>query len=158
MKVLKWVAIAFGALLLLGLLVSLTSPEGREGLERGIDAASSEEPTPTAEPTLVAVATPNLTPTPDPTPEPTPVIVTETVEVEVVPEVCREALLAADRVIGMASEFPLDVLNAYVDYPDEDLVQFGRRVEDLMASYDVDAMDAEWATYTALADECLARP
>lgn len=79
------------------------------------------------------------------------------VEVEVVPRACEDALYAADRVIGDNAEWMLDVLSAYTDYPDEDLVDFGRRFEAIVAEGRTDEQNALWDEYVALADDCLAR-
>lgn len=140
MRVVKYIVVAL-LLLMLGV---------------GIGAASASptevEPEPTVEPT----------PTPEPTPEPTPVVITETVtetvevEVEVVPDVCIEALLAADVVMGESADVMLDILGAYVDYPDEDIAQFGRRVEDIIASTENDLGTSGWEDYVSLADQCMA--
>jgi hypothetical protein len=97
---------------------------------------------------------------PTPTmPEPTPRIVevevpgpTQTIEVEVV----REVRVEVDRVPQAcvdaygdlfdhyiaALEWQLDVLGDYVDYPDEDLIDFGRRFEARVATMpDVATLD-----------------
>lgn len=152
MKILKWIGIAFGALVLLGIVVTLSSPEGREGFDRGADAArGSEEPDPT--PLVIMV-------TPEPQEQPTPRVetVTETIEteVEVVPEVCKDALRLADRLISDYSGEILDILEAYVDYPDENLGEFGARVEVILNDRAEVYTPDDWDEYTALADECLA--
>lgn len=64
--VFKWVLITFGALLVLGLVLSVVSPEGRRGMEEGADEALSEE---TESPAAAVVETPE--PTEEATPEPT---------------------------------------------------------------------------------------
>ena len=68
-RVLKWFLIALGALFLVALGASLASPEGREGLQAGLDAAESTAAIPTTAP---PTAEPSLPPTPEPTPAATP--------------------------------------------------------------------------------------
>lgn len=132
MNIVKYAAVSLGALIL--------------GVVVGTSTGTEPEPTPTPEP-APSVA---LMPTP------TPRTVTETVEVEVVPSVCIDALYAADEVISESSVLALDILGAYVDYPDEDLIQFGRRVEDIIAATDPDTLDETFDEYATLADACLA--
>ena len=71
-KAVKWVLIAIGVLFILGLVVSLMSPEGRRGIEQGADAAlGSTAATATEAPTPEPTATPTQAPIPTlkPTPE-----------------------------------------------------------------------------------------
>lgn len=107
------------------------------------------------EQTVAATATALPTPEPTEQPEPTPRIEVVEVEVEVVPEACTEAIRLADAVISGNAEFVIDVLSAYTDYPDETLIDFGRRFEDLVAAYDVDAMTTRWEDYEAQRTACL---
>lgn len=116
-----------------------------------LGACAAPLPDPTAIPT--AVPTPIPTATPEPTPEPTPRTVE--VRVEVVPDACREALMAADTLIVTLMQFPVDALGAYVDYPDENLAEFGVRMEGLLNSYDITQIEREWDAYTPLATDCL---
>lgn len=78
-RVMKWALIAVGALFVIGLIGSLMTPEGREGMERAADdvtsrgdtrSASAATPEPTAAPASVT-AEPTVAPTPEPTPVPT---------------------------------------------------------------------------------------
>jgi hypothetical protein len=56
------------------------------------------------------------------------------VEVPVIPEACQVVIDALiDQNIN-ALEFVVSVYNAYLDYPDEDILQFGRRVEAILTS------------------------
>lgn len=147
----RWVQIVIVAVIALSV-VSLVGNIGggaanaryEEGFAAGV---ASVTPPPQPTPELVEVEVPGPTQT---------IEVTEYVEteVEVVPQVCKDALFAADRVIGDNAEWILDVLSAYTDYPDEDLVDFGRRFEAIVAEGRTEEQEALWDEYTALADEC----
>lgn len=137
MNIVKYAAVGLVALML-GVIIGTSG-----GVEDSIEAG-------------LATDTPEPTATLEPTPEPTPIIVTETktVEVEVVPEVCTEALWAADKVIADNADWILSVLEAYTDYPDEDLVDFGRRFEAIVAEGRTGEQEALWDDYVSLADQC----
>jgi hypothetical protein len=88
--------------------------------------------------------TPQATATPEATPEPTPVVVT----VEVTPDACLDAIdwMLND---GAANyELISSLYGDYLDYPDEDLAEFGARVEQRLTDFQIDdvgfedAMDA----------------
>lgn len=111
-------------------------------------------------PAPAAVApTSDPTATPIPTPEPTPVVITETVTETVyeAPPACREALQLGSALYAAALEDNLSILNAYLDYPEEDLLDFGRRVEGILDEWGVSTADLEEraAEYQAAAGECL---
>lgn len=95
-------------------------------LAAGCSTAAAEAPPPTPQIIIKTIEVPG--------PQPTPQIITKTIEVPVVPPACRAAI---DNLLGtnkITSGFLLDVLNAYLDYPDEDLGEFGGRVENLLGS------------------------
>lgn len=72
MKILKWIGIAVGALLLLAVVVTIATPEGRKGFQEGASQAIEEQrATPTVEPTEAPTPEPTVAPTPEPTEEPT---------------------------------------------------------------------------------------
>ena len=100
----------------------------------------------------VASVTPPPTPTPPPIP--TPRIVVEEVEVEVTPPECTDALLQAEAIIIELLEFRLDILSDYVDYPDENIAEFGRRIEERLGSLDPEATETMSDEYFALAALC----
>lgn len=100
--------------------------------------------------------------TPPPTPSPLPVPTPQIVEVpgptvEVLPAVCQDALFKADDVIAEHAEVMIDILDAYLDYPDENIADFGRRVETILNDELLNQSTA-WEEYSALADSCLATP
>ncbi len=99
--------------------------------------------------------------TPPPTPEPIPVPTPLVIEVpgpivETVPAECTEAIGAADVLIQTLIQMPLAVTTAYVDYPDENLEEFGARVETIITDFDVDTLTGDWDAYTEVADDCIA--
>ncbi|HET7713206.1 MAG TPA: hypothetical protein VFK94_01800 [Patescibacteria group bacterium] len=98
-------------------------------------------------------------------PEPTPRIVieqgpepsarVEIVEKEVTPEACQEAILYAYETIN-ETLIPLsEIFAAYVDYPDENLGEFGSRVEDILTEFgDASAMTEKFDQFESAADGC----
>jgi hypothetical protein len=140
---LKIVTGLFVALLAISLVGNLGGNAREESYDEGYEAG-------------VASVTPP--PTPEPLPMPTPQVVNIEVPgptVEVVPDVCVDALLKADEVIGEEASTLLEIFEAYVDFPDENLEQFGVRVETILSDSSLDPT-ASWDEYTALADSCLA--
>lgn len=94
-----------------------------------------------AEDVVVAEATPTIVPTPTsvPTPEPTPRVVTETVTeyIEVTPQSCIDAIdwMLSD---GASAWTLISALYGdYVDFPEENLAEFGARVEERLSNFDV---------------------
>jgi hypothetical protein len=70
-SVMKWSLIVIGALFLVAIGAAIASPEGREGIERGVeDAQATPTEQPTEQPTVAAIAE-TAEPTERPTPEPT---------------------------------------------------------------------------------------
>ena len=86
---------------------------------------------------LAAEARAAETPVPTP-PLPTPRIIERevevTVEIPVVPRACTNAFDTLLRENVDLLEFATGVLGDYYDYPDENLIDFGRRVEDRLGS------------------------
>lgn len=108
---LKWVGIAVVAFLLMGV---------------GYAMAPGGEPD-------VAEASPTASPTPteESTPDPTPVVV----EIEVTPQSCLDAIDGLLIEGSNSLTFVSDVLEAYLDYPDENLAEFGARVETIATEF-----------------------
>ncbi len=103
---------------------------------------------PTPDPTASAPATPEPTLAPTPSPE------TVEVEVEVVPDACIDALDAAETALVASNAFTVDALLAYVEYPDENLEQFGGRVEELISEFDQDSWSAVIEEFRSLSEAC----
>lgn len=101
-----------------------------------------------------AVVQPTAEPTPRPTPQATPTPELIEVEVEVVPQVCLDALEAGRAAVTESNAFTLDTLDAYVDYPDENVEEFGVRVEQLISDFDTDAITDAIDEYASLASAC----
>lgn len=78
----------------------------------------------------VSSPTPLPTPTAVPTPAPTP----RTVTVEVVPQECSDAIFGLQHELLDYQDPFLAILHAYSDYPDENLAEFGKRAEDIIAA------------------------
>ena len=57
--------------------------------------------------------------------------------------------------MSVENQFILDLFNAYVDYPDEDMLDFANRAEALMLDFDTDTLGAAFDDYKATSDECL---
>lgn len=93
-----------------------------------------------------AVVQPTAEPTPRPTPQATP-----TPEL---PQVCLDALEAGRAAVTESNAFTLDTLDAYVDYPDENVEEFGVRVEQLISDLDFDAITDAIDEYALLASAC----
>lgn len=106
--------------------------------------------------------------TPEPTPEPTPRIVevpgptqtieievpgptiTETVEIERTPAECLEAVVALWEFASNAVSILADIEADYYDYPDENVQEFGIRVEDRVLSWQTnDPLGEIPSTHTA---------
>ena len=60
----KWILIVLGAIFLIGIVVTIVSPDGRRGIERGI-TDTVQTPTPSPSPTPSPTASPTPLPTPD---------------------------------------------------------------------------------------------
>jgi hypothetical protein len=69
---------------------------------------------------------------------------TQTIEVEVerAPQACLDAINELLDMGTAAYEYVSGSLSDYVDYPDENLTDFGRRIEERMASMDIES----WGT------------
>jgi hypothetical protein len=65
---------------------------------------------------------------------------------------CQDYLTALEDETLNLLTFITDVYEAYLDYPDEDLLDFGRRVEDIISTNTVDEFDE------SLADDCWSGP
>ena len=119
----------------------------------GVAAANSGEPE-----VVTVEVTPQPTLPPIATPEPTPVIVTETVTVEVpvVPQACRDAIDAGSNQIAAGLDELVEIYSAYLDFPDEDIAEFGRRVEAIMVERAgrIEAEQDEFDRYLRLARRC----
>ena len=96
------------AIVLLGLTILLT-------------ACAAPDPEIVYQPSPYPVETEIIIPSPYPVPGPT---------VEVVPTECKAAFDELVDNHSMALEFIIAIFDDYLDYPDEDLAEFGKRVED----------------------------
>jgi len=97
------------------------------GLTLGMLAKPAPEPVTEYVPSPYAVPSPYEVRVVEPSPY----------EVEVAPKACLDAIDDLTIEVNTMSTFTLDVLDAYVSYPDEDLGQFGARVEDAILTFDV---------------------
>lgn len=82
-----------------------------------------------------AEATPQIVEVPGPTvevPGPTQTVTVE-VEVEVVPQACIDALDEADDLMYGHIDVLIGILSDYLDFPEENLAEFGARVETRIA-------------------------
>ncbi len=98
-------------------------------------------------------------PTPEPIPVPTPLVIEvpgPTEIIETVPAECTEAIGAADVLVQTLIQMPLEVTTAYSDYPDENLAEFGERVETIIAEFDLESLNADSDNYNDLAGDCMA--
>lgn len=91
--------------------------------------------------------------TPAPVVQPTPKIV------QVTPSACVEALDAILDLSAVESKAMLAILDAYVDYPKENLADFGRRVEAVLSDLDIPRVPdnladliTECRSYTSVSD------
>lgn len=109
-----------------------------------------------AKPEPVATPTPRIiVETAQPVAQPTPRVVTETVEVEVTPDACYTAILDGYTVMEQNLGTISAILNAYVDYPDENLADFGRRVEQIISDLgDASDVTAAFDKWEDSASEC----
>lgn len=103
-----------------------------------------------------AAAVPTPTPRTIEVPGPTQTIEvpgpTQTIEIEVASASCVDALNQADMHSLELLELVTGIYDDYLDYPDEDLEQFGARVEERLNTTTL----TDGAVYFDLADECRA--
>jgi hypothetical protein len=120
------------------------------GLIAGYGFASLDDDTVVEAAVADAIAAVTPEPTPEPTPIPTPWIVS------VAPPECIDAIeqLAARSVPDL--QFIVDIYDAYLDYPDENLTQFGARVETLLNALQEPPSDAETTELLRQVDVCRA--
>ena len=113
----KTAAIGMSAAVVFGILIGGAAARGGE-------AASAPEP--------VAQPTPQvIVQTPAPVVQPTPQVI------EVTPQVCRDLIGVLAQSGSETNQFVIDVLSAYLDYPNENLAEFGQRVERLLENLDL---------------------
>lgn len=101
---------------------------------------------------VAACAAPAACPPPAPAPTPEVRIEYREVPVEVAPAACAEVILALSTVGGAQNDLLISLYDAYLDYPNENLTDFGRRAEALLGNADVPEFPANFAD---LLDACL---
>ena len=95
--------------------------------------------------TFAACAAPAACPTPEPVVQPTPQVITKEVPVpgpvvEVTPQACRDLITYLVDNGQVTTQFTIDTLASYLDYPNENLAEFGQRVERLLNDLDLPEM------------------